>query len=65
MTLRTHVTLTGACAVSADVQRNFDTGTDEVRLYLGESLVLTMPAHLADAVGDALADTAPVVRRAE
>lgn len=54
--LVTHLRLDGQAAVTADVQRDIDTGQDLVRVYLGEALTVTMPVSVADALGDALCD---------
>ena len=51
----THITLDGTAAVTADAARDLDTRQDLVRVYLGESLTITMSMAVADALGDALA----------
>lgn len=61
--LVTHVTLDGTAAVTADATQDLDTKQDLVRVYLGEALTITMPADLADALGDALAAAGDAVQQ--
>jgi hypothetical protein len=57
----THLTLDGAAAVAAETGKNPETHEQRVRVYLGDSLIITMPVDVADALGDALADADAVV----
>jgi hypothetical protein len=62
VTVRTVIELTGTPIVTAEPDREI--GLDNaptVRVYLGESLTLVLSQHIADQLGDALADVSAAV----
>jgi hypothetical protein len=61
MSLRTVIELAGNCSVVAEAGRDIGSNTPTVVVYLGDALIVRMPPDVADALADALADTAPIM----
>lgn len=52
--LVTHIVLAGDAAIVAESSHAPTESEDAIRVYLGEALVVTMPAALAEDLADAL-----------
>ena len=61
MSLRTVIELSGNCSVVAESGRDIGSDAPTVVVYLGDTLVIRLPPDVADALADALADTAPIM----
>lgn len=61
MSLRTTIELAGNCSIVAETGQDIGRGAPTVTVYLGDTLIIRMPPDVADALADALADTAPVM----